>query len=108
MKYLLPALILANVALAVLSGAAGAAVPASGRGGICGGLAGFQCKPGLYCDFKPSAQCGAADQTGTCRGRPAVCAMIYKPVCGCNGKTFANDCMRRAAGVGKVGNGKCR
>jgi Kazal-type serine protease inhibitor domain len=80
----------------------------SGRGGICAGLAGFQCKAGLFCDFAPSAQCGAADQTGTCRRKPEICAMIYAPVCGCDDKTYGNDCQRRAAGVGKVKNGPCK
>src|SRR5690242_3490805 len=37
------------------------------EGGMCGGIAGFSCAEGLYCNFPQTAQCGAADQTGTCR-----------------------------------------
>jgi Kazal-type serine protease inhibitor domain len=79
----------------------------SQRGGFCGGLRGAQCGAGLFCDFKPAVQCGAADQPGTCRKRPQFCAKLYRPVCGCDDKTYANDCERRAAGVGKILNRAC-
>jgi Kazal-type serine protease inhibitor domain len=90
-----------------LAGVPAAALPKSGVGGICGGLAGIQCKSRLFCDYVPTALCGAADQTGTCKRRPWFCTKIFKPVCGCNDKTYANDCERRAAGVGKVKDGAC-
>jgi Kazal-type serine protease inhibitor domain len=96
------------LALPVFAGSANAAGVPSVKGGICGGLAGFQCAPGLFCDYKPSALCGAADQTGTCRKQPSVCTKIFKPVCGCDDKTYANDCLRRAAGTGKSKNRACK
>ncbi len=36
-----------------------------------------------------------------------VCIMIYKPVCGCNGVTYSNDCVARSNGVMKFTEGEC-
>ena len=74
-------------------------------GGMCGGIAGFGCEPGLYCSFKPDAMCGAADQTGTCTKVPDVCTEEFAPVCGCNDKTYPNAChaAREGISVGKTG-----
>ena len=32
---------------------------------------------------------------------------MYKPVCGCDGKEYGNQCMAEKAGVTKWENGKC-
>lgn len=76
-------------------------------GEMCGGIAGFQCAPGLFCEYAPEAQCGAGDQSGLCKGKPEICTEIYAPVCGCDGKTYPSDCKRQAAGVGKMKEGAC-
>ncbi|MBV8848656.1 MAG: hypothetical protein JOZ16_03630 [Methylobacteriaceae bacterium] len=79
------------------------AVPA---GAACGGFFGIQCDPGSFCNL-PTGTCGRFDLLGSCEGIPRFCTRIYKPVCGCDGRTYSNDCVRRAAGVSKVHDGRC-
>jgi hypothetical protein len=73
-----------------------------GTGAFCGGFTGQTCTEQQYCDY-PDQSCGAADGSGTCRIRPQVCAEIYAPVTGSDGKKYGNACLAHAAGADDCG-----
>jgi hypothetical protein len=79
---------------------------AEAAGKACGGFAGMQCGAGEFCQFK-AGSCGFFDMTGTCTKEPRYCYHLYRPVCGCDGKTYGNDCERERAGVSMRSTGKC-
>jgi hypothetical protein len=64
------------------------------------------CGKGQFCEL-PDGLCFAENLTGSCRSRPEICTMHWDPVCGCDGRTYSNDCQRQSAGVQKNHHGEC-
>jgi Kazal-type serine protease inhibitor domain len=79
----------------------------SPTGGTCGGIVGRQCASHKdFCKL-PDGQCKVSDAQGTCTRRPEICPKIFKPVCGCDHKTYGNACEASAAGVSVQSQGAC-
>ena len=81
--------------------------PPEPEGDACGGLLGLTCDDGEFCNFDPSAACGAADQMGTCETQPEFCIELFAPVCGCDGNTYSNSCFAAGAGTSVAHEGEC-
>ena len=82
----------------------GASAASFGR--ACSYFFGPPCETGQFCDFG-GGTCGAFGTGGMCSIVPKFCSHIFRPVCGCNDKTYSNDCVRQMARVSKRHDGKC-
>jgi len=56
-------------------------------------------------EFCERVACG--DVAGTCQDAPVVCEEEGRPVCGCDGVTYWNDCLRRSSGITSATPGEC-
>jgi hypothetical protein len=80
---------------------------ASKKAAMCGGIAGLKCPEGQACKY-PTNKCNVADLSGTCVKVKSPCPTGGAKVCGCDGKTYANQCELLTAGVREASKGACK
>ena len=70
--------------------------------------AAFYCSDDVPCAADALCEKATCDAPfGTCESRPTVCSAEELPVCGCDGVSYFNDCLRRANGVPSSTQGEC-
>jgi len=72
----------------------------------CGGVENLTCPEAYTCDY-PENTCNDDRVEGLCFKTPDACTEQYEPVCGCDGKTYSNDCKRLMNGTPLAYTGEC-
>jgi hypothetical protein len=72
----------------------------------CGGCSATPCEEAFFCET-PRGHCDVSTIVGVCLEVPTACPEILDPVCGCNGVTYLNNCLRRQARVALFHEGPC-
>jgi hypothetical protein len=78
------------------------------EGQPCGGVSEIKCDENLFCQF-PENDCGASGKAeGVCVAVAEMCAEIFQPVCGCDGRTYPSACHAAAQKISVKSNGVCQ
>ena len=72
---------------------------------VCGGIAGIACAEGDFCDY--GATCQVPDGMGSCSRITTICTREYRPVCGCDGRTYPTACVAHSSSVSVLHEGEC-
>jgi hypothetical protein len=99
----------AMAALTIVLGLAlgSSAASAAAKAQSCGGILPLSCGADQFCQL-PKGKCKGADLKGICVKVPGVCPTYIRKVCGCDGKTYNNDCERQMARAQLDHTGACK
>jgi Kazal-type serine protease inhibitor domain len=100
-----PTVLIASLVMLALVMAAAAPTPANPekQAGATTCKLNSECDATLYC----TKATGACKGTGLCVVLPAACPEYMAPICGCDGKTYNNDCEAHRNGVNVAHTGAC-
>ncbi len=65
------------------------------------------CLDNQWCSYGDAGNGLVCAGQGVCRPRPEVCARIFAPVCGCDGRDYGNECEAHGGGTDLAHRGEC-